>query len=102
VESAVQYLIDVLTGRKPLDRAKAIRHALTVLSYVVELTFPSGPQARRKPLALAKAGRHNKAQVVAALTALKDVGGDKKKAVQLPAWLLPVLANLLARWLAGR
>lgn len=95
-EEAAKYIADLITGKKKFNRWEAITHGMTLANYLVDL-FGSTASVKSKTL---KAGRVSKKQVADALNAA-CTGGNVGVKAAVPAWLLPVILNLVKRWLDG-
>ena len=93
----VSYLIGLLTKSEKFEADRAIEAAYDVVGYLLGAFVGAGDQAAFNM----KAQRVTRKQVADALGVL-TAEGEVQAQAGIPSWLLPILLQLLERWLAGR
>ncbi len=94
--SAINYIVELLTGVTKLDRNKAVREAYDVVGWILGKFFSTASAAS----AGVKPKKVSKKQLAATLQALTDT--KSAHAEGLPTWLIPVLLDLIKNWLAKK
>ncbi len=89
------YLIGVLTGTEKLDRLRGVKAGYEIVGFLLS-KFLGEASTAANPVLPKKA---SKKQIAAALQSLKD-GSPQAKG--FPAWLVPVLLDLVNKWLANK
>ena len=100
-EDAAQYLVDLLRGKIPFDRWSAIGQSWKMINYLIDLFGSQSAIAStgcKLKITNFKSGKRSKKAITDALAAScsKDIGAK----FALPAWLLPILLDLVQKWLA--